>query len=273
MWLERLDGSPAVHRGLALAPAARRLLEAGLGVRGLLGDRVRRLRRRRLGRPVPEHRPAPPRRPAGPAQGPDRPVVAQLSRGRRSRSGDRLPPGGAALVGPLAQGDRRGDHGRAHAARLDAGVGAARGLLRRAPGPLGRRAELARRARAEEPPARAARGRARSARRSTACSPATGARTAGRRSSPRPAGRGRALALLHLGPARGAARAARLPGGRAHPLRRPPAGPRLRTPLRRRARRRLHPRHPRPAQPHPPRRPRAARRRSTRASATRSACA
>ncbi len=75
---------------------------------------------------------------------------------------------------------------------------------------------------------------------------------------PRPAGRGRALALLHLGPARGAARAAGLPGGRAHPRRRPPAGPRLRTPLRHRAGRRFHPRHPRPAQPHPPRRSRAA---------------
>ena len=40
----------ALRRGVALAPAARRVLAARVGVRGLLGDRMPRLRHRRLGR-------------------------------------------------------------------------------------------------------------------------------------------------------------------------------------------------------------------------------
>ena len=57
---------------------------------------------------------------AGPAEGPDRPVGAPLSARRAARAGDRLPAGGAALVGPLAEGDGDRDHGGADAAGLDA---------------------------------------------------------------------------------------------------------------------------------------------------------
>ena len=54
MWLARLRGQRPLARHLAPSPAARRLLEAGLGVRGLRGDRVPGLRGRRLaGRATP----------------------------------------------------------------------------------------------------------------------------------------------------------------------------------------------------------------------------
>ena len=48
-----------------------------------------------------------------------------------------------ALVRPLAEGDRHRDHGRADAARLDAGLGRAAADLRRPPGPLGGRGGVA----------------------------------------------------------------------------------------------------------------------------------
>ncbi len=54
-----------------------------------------------------------------PAQGPDRALGACLSAFRAARPADRLPAGGAALVGPLAEGHRYRRHGRADAARLD----------------------------------------------------------------------------------------------------------------------------------------------------------
>ena len=69
-----------------------------------------------------QRRAALPGRVPRPPEGPDRAVVAQLPGGRRARAGDRLPPGSAALVRPLAQGTRDRDHGRARAARLDAGA-------------------------------------------------------------------------------------------------------------------------------------------------------
>ena len=52
----------ALRRGLAFASASRRLLEAGLCLRGLRGDPVRRLHGRRLGGRLPERDPALPRR-------------------------------------------------------------------------------------------------------------------------------------------------------------------------------------------------------------------
>ena len=48
MWLERMETRAALHRGMARPPASRRLLEAGLGVRGLRGDRGRGVRGGRL---------------------------------------------------------------------------------------------------------------------------------------------------------------------------------------------------------------------------------
>ena len=56
---------------------------------------------------------------------------------------DRLPPGGGALVGPLAEGHRHRDHGRAAAAGVDAGERRSATLPRRAAGALGRRAHVA----------------------------------------------------------------------------------------------------------------------------------
>ena len=63
LWLERLDGSPFLAETWLRAPAPRRLLAAGLGVRGLRRDRGRRVRRRRLVGRLHERRPAPARRP------------------------------------------------------------------------------------------------------------------------------------------------------------------------------------------------------------------
>ena len=71
------------------------------------------------------------------------PVGARLPGGGRARAGDRLPAGVAALVGPLAQGDRHRRHGRADAACLAPGADPARGPARGAPGPVGGRAGLA----------------------------------------------------------------------------------------------------------------------------------
>ena len=73
-----------------------------------------------------------------PEEGADRAVGAPLSARRRARPGDRLPAGGGALVGPVAARRRHRHHGRAAAARLDAGERGAAALLRRAAGPLGR---------------------------------------------------------------------------------------------------------------------------------------
>ena len=203
----------ALRRGVALAPAPRRVLEAGLGLRGLRRDRLPGLHGRRLGRRLPRTRScASSPGYAGPAQGPDRPVGAPLP----ATTGVPGPAIGflqecAALVGPLAQGRRHRDHGRADAPRLDAGRGRRRAALRGAAGPLGRRAGLAL-AEPRDAPARA------HARRARAASPATpraraprpaGARARARhlgrvrlarRLRPRPAGRGRPLALLHVAP-------------------------------------------------------------------------
>ncbi len=129
--------------GLDRPPDPRRLLEAGLGGRGLRGHHRRRLRGRRLGRRLLQRDPPPAFRAVGAAQGPDRSLGARLSEHRAPRTSDRLPAGGAALVGPLAERPRHRHHGRADAARLDAGKRAADHLLRRAAGPLGRRSPVA----------------------------------------------------------------------------------------------------------------------------------
>jgi len=140
----RPDGTDAgVRRTVAHPPAPRRLLAPRLGLRGLRADPGSGLRHRRLGRRLLERDPAPPGRPARPPQGARRPVVARVSAGRRARSGDRVPPGVPALVGPLAEGRRHGGHGRADAPRLGPGPGAAGRVPLRAPGPLGRRGALA----------------------------------------------------------------------------------------------------------------------------------
>ena len=142
--LARAVGTAArVHQALdphlARAPAARRVLAARVRVRGLRGRRGARVRDRRLDRRLHEQRPAPARGARRAAQGPHRPVAPRPAAPRHARPGDRVPPGGAALVGLLAQRRRYGRDGRADAARLDAGVGAARAVDGRGAGALGRR--------------------------------------------------------------------------------------------------------------------------------------
>ncbi len=116
------------------------LLEAGLGLRGFLEDHHSGLCRLRLGRQLLRSRAAPARGPARPAPRPDRPLGAFLSRMTST-----VEP----AIGWLQEVLRWCDHwmkGRdtgimdePHAARLDAGRGAAADLLRRTPRPLGGR--------------------------------------------------------------------------------------------------------------------------------------
>ena len=121
MWRERLENVAAAARNLAPAPAPRCVLEARLGLRGLLAHRLcglcgGRLGGRLLQRDLPPHG-APRLAP----QGPHRSMGPPLRAGRGAGSRDRLPPGGGALVGPLAQGRSQRNHGRAHAASVEAG--------------------------------------------------------------------------------------------------------------------------------------------------------
>ena len=83
LWLERLEQHASLRRGVALAPAPRRVLEAGLGLRGLRRDPLPGLHGRRLGRRLLERDPALPGRLRGAAEGPDRPVGAPLPARRR----------------------------------------------------------------------------------------------------------------------------------------------------------------------------------------------
>src|SRR5215831_7822785 len=96
----------AVLRTLAAAPTARCVLEAWIGLRGLRGDPMPRLRRRRLDRWLHECNSAPARAAERTAQGSHRAMGARLSAFCASRPADRLPAGDAAVVGLLAQGHR-----------------------------------------------------------------------------------------------------------------------------------------------------------------------
>ncbi|CAA9538979.1 MAG: Mll5128 protein, partial [uncultured Thermoleophilia bacterium] len=262
----------AVPAHVARPPASGRLLEAGLRVRGLRGDRVRGLRRRRLGRRVPERHPAPARGIAGEraAEGARRPVVAQLPGGRDPGADDRLPPGDRPVVGPLAEGRGHRDHGRAGPAGLDARARRARAVPRRAARTLGGRGGLAVTARrAADVRARAGRHAGGRARRGPAAD-VRGRPGGGRRRrhvvplrpdhghATGPARRGWPGAQLHVGAARRAVRAARVPGARPDRRRGPSRRLRGRAPVRRRAGRRLAARLPRRPQPDAPDRARAA---------------
>jgi predicted acyl esterase len=96
----------SVPAHLAGAPDEGRPLAPRQRVRGLPGDPGGGTRGRRLARPVPGRGPAPRGTPpGGPRTGDHRAVVAPVPRpGAATRPGDRLPPGDAAVVGPLAQG-------------------------------------------------------------------------------------------------------------------------------------------------------------------------
>ena len=158
----------------------------------------------------------------GPAEGPDRPVGTPLSRttGCPGRAIGFLQEC-AALVGPVAEGDGDRDHGGADAPGLDARPGPAAPELRGAAGPLGGRARLAS-AELRDAQARAHPRRARATSPATPSSSRSRGSDAhglesgtwvawglGRRLRARPAGGGRPLALLHVGAARRAPRAAR----------------------------------------------------------------
>jgi len=126
---------------VAAAPALRRLLEARLDPRGLVGDPMPGAGRRRLGRQLHQRRAAPPGRAAGAAARHHRALGPHLPAGWRAGPGDRLPAGSPALVGPVAEGPRhRRDEG------TDACAPSSRtGCRRPAPGPKARAAGSARR--------------------------------------------------------------------------------------------------------------------------------
>src|SRR5215831_11818124 len=96
----------AVLRALAAAPTARCVLEAWIGMRGLRGDPMPRVRRRRLDRCLYECNSTPARAAERTAQGSHRAVGPWVSAFCAARPADRLPAGDAALVGSLAQGRR-----------------------------------------------------------------------------------------------------------------------------------------------------------------------
>ena len=133
----------AVGPHLAGAPAPRRLLEARLRVRRLRRHRDPRVRHRRVDGRLHQQRATPARGAVRAAQRAHRAVAARVSALRDAGSGDRLPAGGAALVGPLAQGRGHRSHGRADAARLDAGLRAAGAMDGRSARSLGDGGRLA----------------------------------------------------------------------------------------------------------------------------------
>ena len=91
-------GGVSASAALARAPAARRLLAPGLGLRGLRRDRVPRVRGGRLGRRLLQRDPAPARGTLGAAQRPGRALGTRLPARGRTRPRDRIPPGRARVV-------------------------------------------------------------------------------------------------------------------------------------------------------------------------------
>ena len=100
---------------------SRRAVEARFGVRGLLRHRVRGIRGRGMGGRLQQRDPASARRAFLPAPRPHRSVAARMAQRLYSRALHRLRAGRAALVGPLPQGSRHRDRGRADVPGVDAG--------------------------------------------------------------------------------------------------------------------------------------------------------
>ena len=111
MWFDRMQHTPPFVEAWLEPSTARRLLEARLGHRGLLGDHLPRIYGGRLGRPLHQQHSARAGRLAGPPQGPDRALGASLPAHRRARSGHRIPAGVPALVGLLDEGAGHRHHG------------------------------------------------------------------------------------------------------------------------------------------------------------------
>ncbi len=144
MWDARIRHNTPWILTLAEASAPRRLLEAGLGLRGFLQDQDPGLCGERLGRQLFGIDPASARRVVRSAQRADRPLGAFLSPLTRTvDAGDRLAAGSAALVGSMAEGQEHRHHGRAAIPGLDAGKPAAEDLLSGTPRPLGGRDRMA----------------------------------------------------------------------------------------------------------------------------------
>src|ERR1051325_7584268 len=101
----------AVPGSLAPPPATRCILEAWLRLRRLSRRALPGLRDRRLGRWLLQRGRAPAHRSKRAPQGLDRPLVARLPAQWFAWPSDRLPSGGNALVGSLAERDRYRDHG------------------------------------------------------------------------------------------------------------------------------------------------------------------
>ena len=276
MWLERLRRDAALDRGLALAPAARRVLEAGLGVRRLrraavpvymVGgwDDAYRTRSRASSRAT-----AVPRKGLIGPWSHNYPEAARPA--RRSASCRRRCAGGTTGSRAIA---RRGSW-TSRAAGLDAGAGRPAPRHAHATGPLDHGARRGRRRRSRWRRSRSARAARRAdagrcspalrrALRRTAPTPATGARAA-RPPTSRPTSAsedGRSLSLDSdplserlelLGPPRRGARADGRQAARAG----------RRAALRRRTRRLVAAARTRLPQPHPPRLARASRVRSGR---------
>ena len=98
----------ALDPRVAAAPAAGRVLEARVGLRGLRGHRVSGLRGGRLAGPL--HEPGVPAdgAPRRAAQGPGRPVGPPVPAPGEAGAGGRIPRGEPAVVGSVAQGARGG---------------------------------------------------------------------------------------------------------------------------------------------------------------------
>ena len=122
------------HRSLVRSPVSGRFLEARVGDRGLRAHPVPRLRHRRLGGRLQELDIPLAQGSEGSAQGARRTLDPHLSSPGRARAGHRLLERGAALVGPLVEGQGHRHHEGADAARVDA--------VRIRNAPQGRRARL-----------------------------------------------------------------------------------------------------------------------------------
>ncbi len=143
-WLKRHRRQPVPRRDVAPAPAPRRLLAPGIGVRGLRARSRPRSTSSAAGRTAT-------RTPrlrlldglSCPRKGLIGPVGARLARGGLSRACDRLPAGGAALLGSLAEGRAERRDGRPDAPLLAAGERRAARRLRDPARALGGGADVA----------------------------------------------------------------------------------------------------------------------------------
>ena len=121
VWLERLEQTPPLCRGLDSAPAPRRLLATRVCVRRLRRDYLPGLPGHGLGGFLQQQRPALARRTRRAPQSPYRSVGARLSVQRKTGSSGRLFARVLEVVRPASQRYQHRHHGGAQAARLASG--------------------------------------------------------------------------------------------------------------------------------------------------------